>query len=352
MCSRLLVLLTLLAGCRTRVLDSPLDSTPPDLSVTPLDLSVTSADSSAAPVDLSPPVDLAVIPWCIPMGTHKAQFVINTVTLPKTFNEFGVDLDGDHTPNNALGRAIAAFATLGLDSQKSSDRALAAGQTTLIDETSVDPAFRTDHCASINFYRGNNHPGPPGLGPFQIDPSIPPDHYVGMIVQGLQSTAQPDFGDDKMHTLRLSLFGGVLVRLPLDGVGVSFDHAGGALVNGEIYGSVQETVIQSEWIPSMAASFDARQKADPNGTTSTQLRALFDVGDGQGKSCTNADGSTGVAHDGTISACEVAHNSLVQSALAPDVKILKNGVWSPNPTDPAKDSLSVVIKFTAVPANF
>jgi hypothetical protein len=54
-----------------------------------------------------------------------------------------------------------------------------------------------------------------------------------------------------------------------------------------------------------------------------------------------------------IDICEVATSGLIQNVLAPDVQMFDAaGNYHPNPTNANKDSLSIGLGFTAVPATF
>jgi hypothetical protein len=69
--------------------------------------------------------------------------------------------------------------------------------------------------------------------------------------------------------------------------------------------------------------------------------------------CRNPDGTCAVAHDGKIDYCEVADSGLIYSVLLPDVQLTDGmGHYRPSPDNLHKDSLSVAIGFTAVPASF
>ena len=87
------------------------------------------------------------------------------------------------------------------------------------------------------------------------------------------------------------------------------------------------------------------------------MLAIFDDGGRAealcGGACQNLDKSCAVAHDGTIGDCEIATNGLLQNLLAPDVQLFDAaGNYHPNPANTTKDSLSVGLGFTAVPASF
>jgi hypothetical protein len=61
-----------------------------------------------------------------------------------------------------------------------------------------------------------------------------------------------------------------------------------------------------------------------------------------------------MANDHRIDPCEVAQNAQIQSLFAPDVQIFSadGTTYAPNPQNAHKDSVSVGLGFTAVPASF
>ncbi len=125
------------------------------------------------------------------------------------------------------------------------------------------------------------------------------------------------------------------------------------LMNGELQGSVKEQDVQTIVVPAIAKLLTETVMQNPGTPTSMQILQLFDVGDGNGGTCTNPDGTMGKPGDGIISPCEVAMNNIIQNVLAPDVQIYDaNGNYAPNPANTNRDSLSLAVGFKAVAAKF
>jgi hypothetical protein len=360
--SLLFVLLPMLAACQDQASDSHADLGSPDLSTeTPADLAASTDLASSPdllpppiPPDLSPPYDLAFIPGCTVAGTQKQQFVLDTITLPPTRNDFAFDVNGDGRVDNQLGNIIGALSAIGtLQPQQASDQALAAGQQVmLVDEVSTDPAFITDSCAGSTLYNGKDHVPGPGVGTYQIEPSLQPGAFAGTLASSTFHSQNPVTSADVQVTLRLSILGPTPVDLPLHGAHLQYQFSGGKLVAGQLNGVVTQAVVQTMLIPRVATLLDDTVKANPTSAQSSQIRTIFDTGDGAGGSCTNVGGAPGAPNDGTISACEVAMNTIIKNVLAPDVQMFQNGVYAPNPLNTVKDSLSVGVGFTATPAIF
>jgi len=326
------------------------DPTPPDFaSLPPLDM------AKAPPmVDLLSPYDLAFMQACTATGTQKQQFVVDTLLLPQTRNDYAFDLDGNGVVDNQLGNIVGALTAQGgpeVNPQTASDQALAAGhEVMLIDELSTDPAFLSDACAASTMYTGKDQVPAPGIHAYQVDPSLMPGAFTGPIATGSFVSA-PNSVDVQM-TLRLTLFGAAPIPLPIHGAHLRYGRSGANLINGQINGAILNSEVQDRIVPAIAASLDATQKADPSSSQSKQILAIFDQGGSGGANCVNAGGAPGVKGDGTISPCEVAENNIIKNVLAPDVQLFQNGVYHPNPAKTMKDSVSVGIYFTAVPATF
>jgi hypothetical protein len=140
--------------------------------------------------------------------------------------------------------------------------------------------------------------------------------------------------------------------VPMNGVHIQFTHTGNGLVAGQIQGSVKKTDIDTKVVPALAQLLTRQVAANPNSSSTQQLLAIFDTGGDNGM-CTNPDGSIAKMGDGKIDTCEVAENSIIKNVLAPDVDIYDaNGNYAPNKANTSRDSLSIGVGFTAVPASF
>jgi hypothetical protein len=141
------------------------------------------------------------------------------------------------------------------------------------------------------------------------------------------------------------------LELRITGARITFQHVTGGLMQGQINGAIKKTDVDSTIIPLAAnlltANVTEALKKDPNSSSATTILNFFDKND---TPCTNPDGTTGMAGDKIISICEVATNSVLKSALAPDVQMFTNGEYKPNKDNTDKDSLSLGIGFTAVGA--
>jgi hypothetical protein len=89
-----------------------------------------------------------------------------------------------------------------------------------------------------------------------------------------------------------------------------------------------------------------------------QILSIFDNGGKADASCAagtckNPDGTCAVKGDTKIDTCEVGTSGLIQNILAPDVQMFDTaGNYHPNPDNTHKDSLSIGLHFTVVPATF
>ena len=124
-------------------------------------------------------------------------------------------------------------------------------------------------------------------------------------------------------------------------------------MNGEIHGSVKIEDVNATWYEPLTRWFNYLIATDP--TNHAQLEMIFDLGDYNGGNCKNPDGTAGVPKDMIISICELTGNQLIANLISPDVAIFDAaGNYSPDP-DPKstrRDSLSVGLGFTAVPATW
>ena len=159
-------------------------------------------------------------------------------------------------------------------------------------------------------------------------------------------------------TLRLPV--SVIGTLAIDVVGARITYlrsADGSISGGQVNGAIRHQDVQTKVVPTIAGALNLALQTNPSSTQSMQALAVFDDGGaataGCGTTCQNLDGSCAKASDGVIGDCEIASSPLMQTALAPDVQLFDaNGTYHPNPANALKDSLSLGIRFTAVPATF
>jgi len=291
-----------------------------------------------------------------PDGAH-VQFVVDSIVMPTSATHaqmLGVDVDGDPDgrPDNALGQILAALARQGgVDLRASADEAVAAGTTiTLIDLQTADLSDAPNAgawvllgadpmpapCADAGDSVCGRHLG--GDARFAVDPETPP----ASLLPGTLTDGRFRGGPGRI-AVDLPV-GDRVLRLHLIGARVEAVVTGGGLVEGRLGGAITQEQLQNDIIPTVwEVMFDAIGEDCPNteppccieGTTGETLIDLFDVDD-----------------DCMLELSELDCSGLGCYFLAPDLDLLdENGNFNPR-HDLVKDSLSLGVGFTAVPAVF
>jgi hypothetical protein len=162
------------------------------------------------------------------------------------------------------------------------------------------------------------------------------------------------------------------LQLSVIGAHVQFTYSGGKLTGGQINGAIKQTDVNANIIPKVADLLESKLTADKGMLTSTDMSilSLFDTGGSAGaqpSGCTMSCPSTcqnpmnadtrpcacAASGDGIVDLCEVATNSIIKSVLSADVQMFDaSGNYAPNPNPTMKDSLSIGLAFTAIPATF
>jgi hypothetical protein len=291
-------------------------------------------------------------------GVQARHYVANQITLPVSRSMLALDLDGNGTADNAFGNVIGAFAAQNLDVQAELDAAIAAGtQVTLIAAISSDSTFQNDGCARVILLAGQDTALTfDGSDQVTVDGSVLPATFVGALASGTFTAALPPTAMPPVNLIfPLRLFGAE-VRLPIVGAHVQFTVTGSGLAQGEIHGAIRATDVQGQVFPALAASLTAVIAADPSSSTAMALEQIFDTGGTADPACAgtcrNADASCATASDRVIATCEVSTNSVTQAVFAPDLDLFDGDMYAPNPAPTVKDSLSVGLGFSAVPASF
>jgi hypothetical protein len=217
-----------------------------------------------------------------------------------------------------------------------------------------------------------------------VDTSVAPANFAGPIVSSKFVSAATATTQSPV-TAHISL---PLVPtadpLPLTvyGAHVEYTYSPTGLT-GTLNGAIRKTDIDQQVIPKLADIFNTRIQVDLTGSgltaTDKQILKVFDDGGvGKGDSTCpstavaggtpmpacrnhtfpgiNNPGRCAKAGDKVIDECEVASSPIIPVVFQPDVQLFAaDGVtWMPNPNATAnqKDSLSLGIQFSAVPATF
>ena len=204
-----------------------------------------------------------------------------------------------------------------------------------------------------------------GAGQFTVDATAQAGHFAGPIVAGkFSSQPSPAYAATPVVvTLKLPLLGAV-TSVDVVGAHVQYTRGpDGKLTGGQLNGAIKNADVQGKLVPNIANAFNTKITNDensPGGLTATdmQILSIFDSGGKADPSCVagtckNPDGTCAVKGDMKIDVCEVATAGLIQNVLAPDVQMFDAaGNYHPNPDNTNKDSLSIGLGFTAVPATF
>jgi hypothetical protein len=289
---------------------------------------------------------LLVLPACgdpaSPGPTFTFKFLVNSMTAGQdntTARALAIDLDGDGAVDNQFGQIVGALETQGLTLNGVLAGGIADGSMEhLIRVTSHDTTLTTDGDATAQFYVAGSGGAFPG--PYAPAAGIPPATFTGSISAGAFASPNPMTTTTPVSlSVRLILFGGTPVVVPIEGASLRF--AAGLttspqLINGRINGALTMETVNNFIFPALAEGLNATIQQDPTSQTAQTILALFDTG-----GC-----SSGTAGDQMISICEVATNSLMASLFAPDVQLLPNGTFAPKGAG-GSGALSVAFGFTA-----
>jgi hypothetical protein len=313
-----------------------------------------------------------------PAGSPKAQYVVSKLIAPTSRTTFALDLNGDGKPDNQLGNILAALKAQMLDTQMSIDQAMAAGDIViLIDQTSVDPMFKTDTAAASTIYVGKSTPKGmdmgnvpldlTGNGVFMVDTMVGMGNFLGRIVNYAFNSNSPVTAKVPVNvTITFPFAGSAPLNINVTGAHLQYTRMGTGLVMGQVNGAMKKSDVDNTIIPTVATLLDQRVTANPLDSMNKQTLMIFDTGGKAdpacGTTCANPAGATrgdgtpapmcAKQGDGHIDLCEVSTNSIITGVLNPDVQLFQNGVYAPNPANTMKDSLSLGIAFEAVQAKF
>ena len=298
---------------------------------TPLILLLLAACSALTPTP--EPTKTAQVPAATEIQHH---FVTNKLLIPTTqaqTQEFALNVDGDpqHHPDNLLGGLLTLLtsAAPGLDLQSTVDQAVNGGQLVSLQVVKAND-LQNAPSVSWSIFQGQKTQSPPrfdGSDKFMLDPAAPAGApIVGSLTNG-HFTGGPG-------TARVTLYlFGQPVEVDLIGVRLEADLSVSGCTNGRLGGAVTVDEFRSKLLPTVVDGLNGIIKADPAGTTPI-LQAL------------DSD------HNGTISIQELENNPLLMFAASPDLDLLDaSSKFNPG-QDGVKDSYSVGLGFSCVPATF
>lgn len=297
-------------------------------------------------------------------NTANHTFVVDSVLVPANAADaasamFSLDVDGvdeSQGNDNQLGNTLGTLATtFMLDVAGAVNTEVNEGNVILLVNVKSDDLSRSS-CAGADLYLGAN-PSPAacvdetdevcrghlsGDATFEIAASSPENATLtGSIVGG--SFDSPIATEERKVSLELSLLAGQpAIQLDLYGARATASVTAEGIAGGVLGGAIKEEDVQTNILPVVEGIVTNLLAADcmgeaPDcctpGSTGATINQLFDTD-----------------MDCVVTLEEIQNNSIVRSALTPDVDLFDaSGAFTP---DGMNDSLSIGLGFTATTATF
>jgi hypothetical protein len=264
------------------------------------------------------------------------QFVTNKLLLPATRTQtqaFALNVDNDPQQNldNKFGELLTLLtsAVPNLELQSTLDQAVNTGQLVSLHRVKTDDLLN-DPSVSWSMFLGQGTQTAPsfdGSDQFTLDSETPLNSpIIGSLTNG-RFVGGPGAAQVRMLLL------GQQVEMDLIGVRLEAGFSAAGCVDGKLGGGVTVEEFQSRLLPAIAEGFN--QIIKTNNTAATPLLQAFDSD-----------------KDGLITAQELEKNPVLMIAASPDMDLLdSSGKFNPG-QDGAKDSYSIGLGFTCVPAAF
>jgi hypothetical protein len=224
---------------------------------------------------------------------------------------------------------LLTSAAPGLELQSVLDQAVNSGQLVTLHVVKAEDSLN-DPSVSWSLFLGQKTQSAPsfdGSDQFLIDFATPTDSsIVGSLTNG-HFTGGP--GSARVQVFLL----GQLVDVDLIGVHLETDLSAQGCTNGKLGGGVTVEEFRSKLLPAIADGLN--QIIKENEDVANTLLPIFDSD-----------------HNGTITIQEFENDPLLMIAVSPDLDLLDaSGKFNPG-QDGVKDSYSVGLGFTCVPATF
>jgi hypothetical protein len=301
---------------------------------TSLVLLLMTACSALKPAPTQPvPTQTAVVQ---PTTGVQYSFVTNRLMIPTTQEQtesFALNVDGDpqQHSDNKFGNLLTLLSTAaqGIELQASLDQAVTTGQVVSLHVVKADDLLN-DPSVSWSILLGNETQVAPifdGSDEFTLNSTASTDSpIVGSLANG-HFTGGPGTSQVRMFLL------GQLVEVDLIGVRLEVDLSTEGCSNGKLGGGVTAEEFRGKLLPAIADGLNQIIMADKDAEN-----ALLKVFDSD--------------NNGTITTQEIENNPLLMIAISPDLDLLDaSGQFHPN-QDGVKDSYSIGMGFTCVPAVF
>lgn len=263
------------------------------------------------------------------------QYVTNTLLLPSTRDlaaEYALNIDGDpkKSTENKFGELLSLLvsAAPGLELQTTLDEAINTGQLVTLHMVKAD-SFLSDPSVSWFVYLGQpaEFLSFDNSNKFTLDSKTPLNSpIIGSVTNGHFSGGP--------GSVRIQMFLlGQQIDLDLIGVHLEADVNQYGCVNSKLGGGMTVEQFRSKLLPAIAAGI--YQIIEENNDTDSPLLQVFDSN-----------------KDKKVTAQELESNPMLMIAISPDLDLLDaSGEFNPG-QDGEKDSYSIGLGFTCIPASF
>ncbi len=279
------------------------------------------------------PAPTAEVP---PTTGIQYHLVINKLLIPTTqaqTQEFALNVDGDsqQSTDNKFGGLLTLLvsASPGLELQSTLDQAVNTGQLVSLHVVKADNPLN-DPSVSWSIFLGQKTQSAPkfdGSDKFMLDPAAPINPPIVGSLTNSHFTGGPGSARVQMFLL------GQLIEVDLIGVHLETDLSAKGCANGKLGGGVTVDEFRGKLLPAIADGLNQIIKA--NQAEANTLLQVFDSD-----------------HNGIITFQELENNPMLMIAVSPDLDLLDAaGKFNPS-QDGVKDSYSVGLGFTCVPATF
>ncbi|MDO8752303.1 MAG: hypothetical protein Q7J80_00290 [Anaerolineales bacterium] len=272
----------------------------------------------------------------LPATGVQYYFVTNELLIPTTQEQtkaFALNVDGDsqNSLDNKFGDlfTLLTSAAQGIELQATLDQAVDSGQVVSLHMVKANDLLN-DPSVSWSIFLGQKTQSAPkfdGSDKFNLDsaaPANPP--IVGSLTNG-RFVGGPGATRIQMFLL------GQPVEVGLIGVRLEADFSANGCANGKLGGGVTVDEFRAKILPAIVEGLNLIIKTDK--AVADTLLPLFDSDS-----------------NGTLTIQEIEGNPLLMIALSPDLDLLDaSGKFSPS-QDGVKDSYSIGLGFTCVPATF
>jgi hypothetical protein len=296
-------------------------------------LLLTACSTQQPPPAQPQPTPTAVV---IPVTGMQSQFVTDTLLLPVTraqTQDFGLNIDEDdrQTTDNKFGDLLTLLTSVApqLELQSTLDQAVDNGQLVTLHMVKADDLLN-DPSVLWSVYLGQRTQDAPafdGSDQLTLDSATPLDSpIVGSLTNGRF------IGGPGAARIRMLLLG-QQVDVDLIGVRLEADISATGCVNGKLGGGITVEEFRNRLLPAIADGLN--QVVAANNEAATPILQTFDSN-----------------KDNVITVEELEKNPVLMIAVSPDLDLLDaSNTFNPG-QDGVKDSYSIGLGFTCVPAGF